>query len=459
MRATVVIKAEFTFGDGILTQVQAQPVRPDTEMAFVLRRAEVLFAGLSPSHGAQARLSVWRGSDELLGLDAVVTGGEASPLGRLSPFAPERSVYLGGFSPVDCHQRFVELPDSFDSTFFQSAPPAQQLTDLAGGDTVVLDDLYPGHRRLMLRLPTAHASGIGRMDARSAPIRFTLDTLLIDAMSHRCTLLWRGRVAASTPEALASTRAFAELTVTDAGDVKGDMPPPWVSHAAPRAVHPVVTDGSPPSFLGTVNLGATAMRAATSSPATPFARSSESPAPVTPRPEIPGAPWANAPSSPAVVLSPEGITETVGLQELAARAANQPGDLKLPKGIRRPKSAPEPKFDDAPQMPAIVVPPSEPEQRQALDGAEAKPPEVVAPSADEQRRAAAEAEAQRLELERKSQEMAAAEERRRQDAERFAAEQRAAEQAAQERVAQEAAERKKARSQVKTAMYGRFKKK
>jgi hypothetical protein len=441
IRATVVVKAEFSFADGILTQVQAQPVELETEMAFVLTHAEVLFAGLAFSPAPPRRIAVWRGSDELMAVDIDALSNVGGTVGgRISPFAPERSIHLRGFSPAALHQPFVELPDTFDSAFFQSAPTAQRLAGLAGGDAVVLDNVYPGHRRLVLRLPTATVSGTGRMDDRTAPIRFGLDTLFIDAKSHRITMLWRGRLAASNREALGRASAIVELDVADGGRVEGDMPPPWPKKVAGPVVmssHTFGLDG------GTAELGATQIRQAIADTPTPFATPPPSERTSEPRAAIPGAPWADVPGGAVSVPSPEGITETVGLEDLTNQGASLPGGLKLPKGIRRPKPV-------ISEPAAVAAPPQVPE-------APPMPAPVPAPNAAEQQRELEAAEAMRLEAARKEEEQAAAEERRRAEAERFAAEQRAAEQAAADREARELEERKNVRKKIKTAMYGKFK--
>lgn len=422
VRATVVVKAELSFEDGIVKQVEPSPIRRDTEMAFVLSQAEVLFGGLVAKADAPGRVAVWRGNQQLMGLET--SGAGPGIGGHLSPFDPQRTDYLGGFSAAAINQRFVELPDTFDNAFFQCAPPAQRLANLAGGDTVVLEHLYPGHRRFVLRLPTVDISGHGRLDERTAPIGFTFDTVFIDAERHRCALLWRGRVAASTPDALARTAAVAKLKVTDLGHVEGDHPPPWPKAAVVAAVPPPPRAAAkPPAFAATINLGATAVREASGAAPTPFGPAPGSQPPATPRGAIPGAPWAGPQAEQAAVPSPEGIQETVGLEELQNQGA-QSGGVKLPKGLGRRKGA---------------------KMREA------------AASADDQ--AQAEAEAKQLELQRRQEELAAAEERRKQEAERFAAEQRAAQQAEAERAKQEADARKQANKKLKTAMYGKFNKK
>jgi hypothetical protein len=555
-RATVVVKADFSYADGQLTQVQAEPVRRDTEMAFLLAHAELLFAGLAHSGDSMtpARISVWRGSQELLSqaVCAPATGG-AGLGGRIAPFAAERAQYLRGVSPSIFDQPFVDLPDAFDPTFFQAAPPAQRLAALAGGDMVVLDNSYPGHRRFMLQLPNAQATGTGNMEGRSVPINFRLDTVVIDAARHRCTMLWRGRMAASQPDALSRTRAVVELLMQDAGRVQGD-------HAAPQSQlpHAVESSPSPPStpaaasgapasaphsaskFESTSAMGADAIAQALASAVTPFAQTPPSDRPAQSGGAIPGAPWS-AEAAPAV-LPAEGVKETVGLGDIVNTAA--PGEApKLPKGIKVRRSNKPVRIPGAAEPPAAVqspaavqppaamqppaaVPPAAVQTPAAVPPAavppaavppsavppsavppSAVPPSAVPPSAvppaavppaavppaavpasavppaavpstvpDSSAAMQAEAhaqrqEAERLEAERRAAEAAAeeqrraaeaaveAEERRRLEAERFQAEQLAAQKAAADHEARQIAERKKSAKKIKTATYGKFKRK
>lgn len=434
------VKAEFYFGEGTLTQVQAQPVRHDTEMAYVMARPEVIFAGLALSGPSPARVALWRGSQELIepSLDST-TAGEIG--GRVSPFAPERSAFLHGFSPTAFRQPFVELPDSFDTAFFQSAPEGQRLPGLEGGDALVVENLYPGHQRLRLQLPVAQAVGHGTMADRSVPIRFVLDTLFVDAAQHRCTLLWRGRLAASNPDALAQSSAFTELSIAELGHVEGDMPAPWPRpRSGPLATLPLPPEPSasatlPPElsaaspFEGTMALGGDAIDAALAS-ATPFAGNGVPESPPAPRVAIPGAPWAQTPKTAPVKFSPVAAT----LDPLAG-------------------------------PPAPVAATDAAEQLRDLESADAaeseRARELAAAEAEKRRQAAAEEERRARELAQveaqRAREAAEAEERRRLQAEQFQAEQLAAEAAAADREARKRAENEEALKKMRTSMYGGFK--
>lgn len=475
VRATVVVKAALSFANGVLTPVQARPVDPETELAFVLRRAEVLFSGLPTPQLAHARIALWRGDQRLMALDVGAARGAAAELcGRLSPFAPERATHLHGFNPAGFRAPFVQLPDAFDPVFFHAAPEAQRVDNLRGSDALTLDDVYPGHRRLIVRLPTAQVSGTATIDGRSTPLRFVLDTLHIDAKAHRCTLLWRGRLAAKTREALARASAVVALEMSDGGGVEGDMPPPWqsvdASDAIPAgadattAIHgdmvlqgvaaptpfdaqsdalPVSAsrddDDAIPAGAGeTVGVISGAMLAAAipfegkrsdaipegagqtapvdvralagAQEPTPFASQPSPPSDESPA-SIPGAPWAATPASE--VPLPEGAEETLGL-------AGVSGGLKLPDSLRLT------------------------DEEKAAAAAEA----------DRERE---EAEAARREAEQRAKEQANAEARRAQEAAQFAAEQRAAEKAEAEREAREREARKKARTKIKGFFYDKFK--
>jgi hypothetical protein len=295
--------------------MQAEKVRRDTELAFVLNQAEVLFSGLRAvgQGGRSSRISVRRGHEVLLEavFDPARTASSA-PGGRLPPFDAERSQHLHGVAAADLLGSFVELPDAFDPRYFQSAPPVQRLNALNGGDVIVLHQLYPGHEVVELTIPKAQIVGQGKVLGRSLPISFRLDTVVVEADRHVCTLLWRGRVAASRRETLAETRAEIEFTLLEPGRVRAEGPG-WAQHG-----------GAPgrPSFDSTVLISqkvdlfgtvVTTEGAAGADPL-PFAPAEASPRSETPAGDIPGAPWTRDKDDVSTVVSPSArFTQTIAV--------------------------------------------------------------------------------------------------------------------------------------------------
>jgi hypothetical protein len=250
LRATVIAKAQFTFAGGKLFQIPAEAVRRDTEMAFRLARAEVVLSGLSfaGSNEAPARIRVLRGDQILMDLTvpAPPPGGVVLT-GRIAPFSPERSAYLHGLSPMALEQPFVELPAAFAPAFFQSAPASQQVASLAGGDTLVLERLFPGHAEVKILLPSMQVSATGHMDDRSLPVGMALDTLDVDADRRRLTMLWRGRLAVTQPDAFQRSYVMVQLAQQGRGHVEADGQPlpPKEGASAYESTVALGPDGSP----------------------------------------------------------------------------------------------------------------------------------------------------------------------------------------------------------------------
>src|SRR5690606_8968500 len=149
--------------------------------------------------------------------------------------------------------------------------------------------------------------------------RLRFDTVLVDAETRRCTMLWRGRIAASSVASLERASAIVEHRVNDAGQVRRDIPPPWppagLGMQPPAATSP---------FEGTVALTTSANLEATTSEPMQIARSMAGDHTSEPKPAIHGAPWAKGADEAAPVVSPVGITETVGVGDLEDYGTSPP---------------------------------------------------------------------------------------------------------------------------------------
>lgn len=432
-RATVVVKAQFSFASGTMEPIAAEEVRRDTDLAFVVDRAEVLFSGLAARGRPEApsRILVSRGEERLIDRPIDPSGPEAlAPGGRIPPFGKVRGQFLGGATVFDLFAPYVPLPDTFDRRYFQSAPVEQQVGALHGGETIRLERLYPGHDVVELVLPQAQVSGHGTVDGRSVPIQFRFDTALVEADQHRCTLLWRGRIAASHRDVLARTQAEVALQVTDPGRLHAE--PAWspeVATAGSSTLESTVVLSSlqgsgqgsgqaaaPPHDLeGTMAIKADPNAA----PTLPFhnfrptVRSKKRKIKIPGAANIPGAPWAGGSTGKSVVSPDAELKQTLGLEPKDRTKAATVEPLR-----HEPTSA---------------------EVARDVEQAEAA------------RRAAEKAEQERAAL--------AAAERRQQEAERFAAEQAAAQQAEAEKARREHERRAEKAEKIRAARYGGFKRK
>jgi hypothetical protein len=121
-------------------------------------------------------------------------------VGPLSPRSPVRRA-LAGDQPLGFDGLPVgPLAEDFDFSFFNAAPPEQQLDALAPGATLVLTGLVDRGRPRRVILPRMRplvylADGRAGKDAIKLGMR--CDTLIVDTDRAEMTLVWRGAFAAS----------------------------------------------------------------------------------------------------------------------------------------------------------------------------------------------------------------------------------------------------------------------
>lgn len=109
--------------------------------------------------------------------------GRAQKLGR------HGAAYFGGGLESG------SLPEDFDYSYFQAAPPDQQVSELRPNERLVLENLHPEHSRLVTSLPGLRPRAVvDRATGEREEIRLVADTLWIDTDRRICTLVWRGRL-------------------------------------------------------------------------------------------------------------------------------------------------------------------------------------------------------------------------------------------------------------------------
>lgn len=258
---------------GTLTRAEPQPiasndvhhgrnptrsVRLPSDLAPYLRRADVVFTG---SSYAPERMESWRvrfgisdGAKALFDKTLLIRkkggatrvpvdyehafGGfgydpnpygegfedeESDDLNVLDPADPRRTA---GFAPLSSSmaarknllgplplpafgREVVSLPDGFDFTYFQAAPPDQRVDFLRGDEWILLGGLHPSHASLHMRLPGARGlariyglSGAGIADGK--PLSMHADALAVLGDEERVTLSFRGSFSIADERALPS---------------------------------------------------------------------------------------------------------------------------------------------------------------------------------------------------------------------------------------------------------------
>ncbi|WP_437589372.1 DUF2169 family type VI secretion system accessory protein [Sorangium sp. So ce1000] len=138
----------------------------------------------------------------------------AAGFGPIARAWPARRRLLGATPRKALDAPIAELPDPFDWTYYQAAPPDQRTRYLRGGEWIELHGLHPTLPRLRTRLPEAR--GRARVHGLSAfgvsdghLLELHADTLRIDGDEQRCTLVFRGSLAVPDEAALAAASIVA----------------------------------------------------------------------------------------------------------------------------------------------------------------------------------------------------------------------------------------------------------
>ncbi len=154
--------------------------------------------------------------------------------GPISRYWPGRKRLLGGMDARGLDALIADIPDAFDWSYFQVAPPDQQIDALRGDEWIVLDGLHPTAPRLASRLPSAVAVARAYRQAgagQSEPLALLPDSIAIDGDRQVCDVVWRGSLPVSGEAALSSLQILAALELPGQPVVW----PPRVPEARPAA--------------------------------------------------------------------------------------------------------------------------------------------------------------------------------------------------------------------------------
>ena len=283
LQLTVIAKATFAFArDQAMTRVDPQEIlraevhhgnnpgrsiRSSTDLAPFLGRVDVLFTGSAhappggPAQGVSVRLAIFTREHMLLDktLEAHDPGGfermplvyerarggigdQENPVGTSAPGVVDPA-HLGaarpaGFGPISrtwpARKRLLgetprrvldgaiaEIPAGFEWSYFQAAPPDQQVEELHGDEWILLDGLQPAASRLQMRLPgavgRARIHGLADFGVpEGEPLSLRLDTVRLDGDEGRCTLVWRQSLPLADVAALAAARIVVGVEMSGA---------------------------------------------------------------------------------------------------------------------------------------------------------------------------------------------------------------------------------------------------
>jgi hypothetical protein len=320
-RVTVIAKASFAFAhDAPMPRREPQAVlraevhhgnspmrsvRFTTDLAPYLHQADIVFtghacAGSVPLETIMVRLGVFDGPQVVLDKTLIVRekgGFTRKPIvyehayggigwsdnpygvgamgGSPTILHPSDDKRLAGFGPIGqgwpARKRLLgvtprkaieapiaEIPEGFDWSYFQAAPPDQRVDYLRGDEWIVMDGLHPSIPRARMQLPGAR--GLARVYGLSAhgvvegqPLVLHVDTLRIDGDELRCTLTFRGVFPVVSDDALAALTVVAGVE-TPGAPIAWPDPEVVAARAAAHtgntaAVVPSVPAGAAPPIL------------------------------------------------------------------------------------------------------------------------------------------------------------------------------------------------------------------
>lgn len=167
--------------------------------------------------------------------------------GPLHQSWPIRARYLEGLDPLAFEA--LNLPSSFDLTYFQAAPEDQRIGYLHGDEWIVLDGMTAMMPRQMSQLPMTYAQARiwGHPDLRAGHLlNLVGDTLRIDADRMTCTVVWRAGFPIAAEESRWKLRVIAGVESKDEKTkwpeewriVEKEHPPPPRVPATPHIAHP-----------------------------------------------------------------------------------------------------------------------------------------------------------------------------------------------------------------------------
>lgn len=259
-------------------------------------------------------------------------GDFIEPIGYapLAPSWPGRLSKLHHHGSAWDHHRWSRrpLPRDIDSSYFNAAPPDQQLNELRSNERIVLENLHPDHQRLVTSLKPVVPNAVVEREGRSPePLRLRCDTLSIDVDRGRCSLTWRGAAPLRHP-------AEAGRVIVTTGEPSGSSRPSSMPPLdGPRRVQTLV--GSQP--LGSALPFAPSVGA----PQSPRRSPRSQPAPDTPSWGLPFK-TAIPPPLPPPTRPPPRSSSALDVDPLASDRLRAGNALPFSSGARALSALPAP---------------------------------------------------------------------------------------------------------------------
>lgn len=126
------------------------------------------------------------------------SGGVApAGFGPIPSAWPVRQVRRGSFAWAAANSHAdVDVPDDFDAAYFQTAPADQRVSELAGGELLVIVNMHPELAAIRTHLPKARGVSLLQTPAGerlAVPLR--MDTVHLEPDAMRAEIVYRGYLA------------------------------------------------------------------------------------------------------------------------------------------------------------------------------------------------------------------------------------------------------------------------
>jgi hypothetical protein len=312
-------------------------------------------------------------------------GAGSAGFGPVAPRWPGRRAKLGRHAGSFPPRRWQEelVPEDLDASFFNAAPPDQQVERIEPGAVLLLEHLHPQHPRLVAELSKARPRAFVDRGGGLEEVSLTCDTLWIDTDRAVCTLTWRGQIGLHGPgdegrvtfllDQPARPLAWPEIQRQCARrpapsfgvpGALGESPQPSsrpepAQPAPPSVAPPPVEDAGRSGSEGTREYHVKRLVPSRSDAALPFVSNAAAEPPSAPRPSasvVP--PWLEAKTAAPVVSEMGGETLLPGALRVPARWPRAEPTASVPAPTPPPRrSDPPPPLSSQPPQPPLVMPP------------------------------------------------------------------------------------------------------
>jgi hypothetical protein len=122
--------------------------------------------------------------------------------GPVAPSWPQRREKLGRHAATWSTATWTgqPWPDDIDPSFWNAAPPDQQIAAIRDNERIILQNLHPKHGRLVTSLPGLRPKAfVETTSAAPSELPLVCDTLHIDTDRAACALTWRGQLPLEGP--------------------------------------------------------------------------------------------------------------------------------------------------------------------------------------------------------------------------------------------------------------------